>query len=334
MSSRLRQTSSSSEFTKDCINLVRLVDRLEAGYVPSSASEPTNLSTKRSLPRLKEISNLPAADRYWKTQSELSTVAYARSLQERLTQEAGPVLVSSRSGEVRDPQLSDIARRLALIESRIKELQLDLKPPEYGQAKRLRPDFLKPAEPTMPQLLPPPPVSVSPSATLKEASPFGDTTTPNRASLDQGLIHVEDAVPIPEADGPAGSTAVRRATLARNRKSSQYGRAESASTDGIDTLLSHHRELQDNLTEDLSTMARQLKLNTINFASVLEKDKNAISEAETKLEGNLGKMKQQSGKLGAYKKKGGTTTCFIIAAVALVAIAWFMIFAIIRITPK
>ena len=105
-------------------------------------------------------------------------------------------------------------------------------------------------------------------------------------------------------------------------------RASSATPADLSNLLQHHREMQDTLGDDLATMARQLKLNTLHFQSSLAADRTVMEEAETKIGGNLVGMQGQSGRLGAYRKKGGTTTCFVIFAVLGVSLAWMTMFAL------
>lgn len=98
------------------------------------------------------------------------------------------------------------------------------------------------------------------------------------------------------------------------------------STTDISSLLSHHREVQDSLTEDLASMARQLKLNTLHFSSSLEKDKELLETADGNLGGNYDVMQKERGRLGAYSKKGGWTTCYVIMSVGAVAAAWMFMF--------
>jgi len=90
----------------------------------------------------------------------------------------------------------------------------------------------------------------------------------------------------------------------------------------ISSLLQHHREVQDTLTEDLAAMAKQLKLNTLLFSSSLEKDKSLLEDADNNLSGNYDVMQKERARLGAYSKSGNWTTCYVIMAVAAVGAAW------------
>lgn len=95
-----------------------------------------------------------------------------------------------------------------------------------------------------------------------------------------------------------------------------------SSTGDISSLLSHHREVQETLTEDLASMARQLKLNTLQFSASLENDKTLLEEADGNLGGNYDQMQKERNRLGAYSKKGGWTTCYVVMSVGAVAAAW------------
>lgn len=64
---------------------------------------------------------------------------------------------------------------------------------------------------------------------------------------------------------------------------------------------------------------------------MLASDKTLLETAEEKLEGNLGGMTKQRDRLKGYSKKGGVTTWFVIGAVAAVSLAWFLMFAMMRV---
>lgn len=104
-----------------------------------------------------------------------------------------------------------------------------------------------------------------------------------------------------------------------------------STTQSLSTLLSHHRSEQDTLSEELAQMASRLKHNSVAFSDMLASDKALLETAEEKLEGNLGGMSKQRDRLKGYSKKGGVTTWFVIGAVAAVSLAWFLMFAMMRV---
>lgn len=102
-------------------------------------------------------------------------------------------------------------------------------------------------------------------------------------------------------------------------------------TTSISTLLSHHRSEQDALTDELLQMSSRLKENSLAFSSLLSEDRTALENAEKKLETNYGGMVKQRERLKGYTKQARTSTWFVIVAVAGVATAWFLLFALMRI---
>lgn len=159
--------------------------------------------------------------------------------------------------------------------------------------KQIRPDPLALATydlPTYDLPLPPRPIPQEP-VTL--------------SSVEELIPSTDDAIPIDARPPPSISS-----------------KESIASTTDISSLLSHHREVQETLTEDLASMARQLKLNTLNFSASLEKDKSMLDEADGNLQGNYDVMQKERSRLGAYSKKGGWTTCYVIMSVGAVAAAW------------
>ena len=79
-------------------------------------------------------------------------------------------------------------------------------------------------------------------------------------------------------------------------------------------------------------MSSQLKQNSIKFSAALEKDKEVIESAQDKLGGNLGRMKKEGGRLSGYEKTSRSSTWFVIMAVSGVAIAWIMMFLLIKVS--
>lgn len=78
-------------------------------------------------------------------------------------------------------------------------------------------------------------------------------------------------------------------------------------------------------------MASRLKMNSLEFSQLLEKDKGLLENAEQQLDGNLTGMIKERDRLKAYKKTGGVTTWFVIGAVLVVLLAWLFMFALMRI---
>ena len=150
---------------------------------------------------------------------------------------------------------------------------------------------------------------------------------------------------LPATNTPPASLRIRSAA-ARNRDallqsaktasdaSSEKPTASSTSTStgGGSALLDHHHALQSELITSLSSMSGQLKANAVGFGEKLEKDKEVMEEAKGKLEENHGGMTKQGDRLKGYSGKQKGTTCWTIAVVAGVAVAWVAVFMLIKVT--
>lgn len=97
-------------------------------------------------------------------------------------------------------------------------------------------------------------------------------------------------------------------------------------------LLSHHHSLQSSLMDNLTSLSTQLKTNSQTLASNLEKDKAVMADAKEKLEGNYEKMKAQQVRLKEQKGRSRGTLCWTIVVVSGVAIAWVVMFFLIKVT--
>lgn len=115
---------------------------------------------------------------------------------------------------------------------------------------------------------------------------------------------------------------------ARDRDDLLSGQAQASTSD----LLSHHHDMQNSLMSSLTSLSSQLKQSSLAFGENLEKDKAVMENAQGKLETNYDGMKKTSGKLGTVKKKTRGTTCWTLGVVAVVGVAWVMMFFLIKVT--
>jgi SNARE protein 1 len=97
-------------------------------------------------------------------------------------------------------------------------------------------------------------------------------------------------------------------------------------------ILSASLQTQEQLSKQLAEMASRLKQNTLHFTDALARDRAVIEGAQEKLEGNLTGMTTQRTRLKAQGSKSGNTTWMVLAAIAVVMIAWILTFLLIRIT--
>lgn len=159
--------------------------------------------------------------------------------------------------------------------------------------------------------------ALSPPTIVQDLLPLGGEADHDRDSLDLSGLNDDSAL-------SASRTLSSPAAAPRKVVS------PSIDTSSMSTLLSHHRSEQDALSSELATMASRLKQNSLAFSSLLEKDKQLLSTAEEKLEGNLVGMTGTRERLKSYSKKGGVSLWFTIGSVAAVACAWFFMFALMR----
>ena len=97
-------------------------------------------------------------------------------------------------------------------------------------------------------------------------------------------------------------------------------------------FLTTSRQTQDDISERLAEMAAQLRRNAQTFSEALEDDKEAVAEADIKLDSNLTLMQKERGRLGTYSSKSKGTTWIVIASILVVAVAWVIMFVVIRLT--
>ncbi|KAG9056373.1 hypothetical protein FS842_010889 [Serendipita sp. 407] len=97
-------------------------------------------------------------------------------------------------------------------------------------------------------------------------------------------------------------------------------------------FLTASRQTQDEISKKLADMAAQLRMNAQHFSAALEDDKEALAEADSKLNQNLTVMQKERGRLGVYSGKSSSTTWMVIASILVVCIAWVVMFFVIRLT--
>ena len=107
----------------------------------------------------------------------------------------------------------------------------------------------------------------------------------------------------------------------------------SSSGDASTTLLQQNSTaLQEELAAQLVQMASQLRRNAEHFSGALVADQAVLSAAEEKVGANLDVMKRERVRLRDHRGKALGTTCLTISSVLVVAIAFVVMFFIIRFT--
>lgn len=168
----------------------------------------------------------------------------------------------------------------------------------------------------------------SPGSAISPPPRRGSVSSNHRSNTAVGLSPQSSMRQRPSAGQRRGSS---RSDKDLDRDRDELLRTGPGSATSSD-LLSHHHDMQSNLLSSLTTLSSQLKQSSMAFGENLEKDKAVMEHAQGKLETNHDKMKAQSGKLGVLKKKSRGTTCWTIGVVAVVAVAWVMMFLLIKVT--
>lgn len=97
-------------------------------------------------------------------------------------------------------------------------------------------------------------------------------------------------------------------------------------------ILQNSRAVQEELSEQLALMARQLRRNATHFSDSLAKDKVVVDAMQEKLEGNFDLLKKERIRLRDFRGKSGGTTCLVIMSVIIVVIAFILMVFVIRVT--
>ena len=96
--------------------------------------------------------------------------------------------------------------------------------------------------------------------------------------------------------------------------------------------LQNSAAVQEELTAQLASMARQLKANATYFSEALEADKTALAGADEKIGMNYEVMKKERVRLRDHRGRSMGTTCLTLTSVLVVAIAFVLMFFVIRFT--
>jgi Membrane fusion protein Use1 len=97
-------------------------------------------------------------------------------------------------------------------------------------------------------------------------------------------------------------------------------------------LLPHSTALQEELSAQLAQMAGQLRRNAEHFSTALAADQAVLRGAEEKIGANYDVMKRERVRLRDHRGKSLGTTCLTITSVLVVAVAFLVMFFLLRFT--
>jgi len=285
----------------DEINLMRLLRRLEKSVSNKEEWQPS--------------SRLQQPEIWLKTQSALQKLKFARKLIKNVEFE------DMDQSPKRIKQLNDTKIKLDRIEVFLKDCEKQTKP-EVAKPVPILPTLPVPelsSEPT------PPPYSEidkTPRSPAEKRSPSISTaglfiSPPDPSEFSPTLITsaIPSLLPVNAAD---------------TASTSAYTRASSATPIARKFGIGNSITVQEELSSQLELMAAQLKRNAIHFSTSLAKDQAVVEDAQQKLEGNYDVMTKERVRLRDHRGKSGSTTCMVLAIVALVLVLFILMVSIIR----
>ena len=98
------------------------------------------------------------------------------------------------------------------------------------------------------------------------------------------------------------------------------------------SFVQNSNALQQELSDQLTQMATQLKRNAIHFSESLAKDQAVVEDAQGKIEGNFDLMQKERLRVRDLRRKTGSTTCLVVMSVVAVLVAFVIMVLVIRAT--
>lgn len=135
-----------------------------------------------------------------------------------------------------------------------------------------------------------------------------------------------------QATGAEGTQAASGTSLFPSKAATTTGNPSIAQTEA---LLSHDRNEQENLTESLLEMAKQLKAQSIHFSNTLESDKGVVDRAVSGLDKNQINMDAASQRMGTLRRMTeGKGWWDRMKLYAMIGGLWLLAFLIVFVGPK
>ncbi|XP_038628701.1 vesicle transport protein USE1 [Tachyglossus aculeatus] len=116
------------------------------------------------------------------------------------------------------------------------------------------------------------------------------------------------------------------------RKRIGVGPEEKQSASELDAMLQHHHNVQEKLAEEMLSLARNLKNNTLAAQNVIKQDNQTLSHSLKMADQNFEKLKTESERLEQHTKKSVNWLLWIM--LILVCFIFISMILFIRIFPK
>ncbi|XP_074161737.1 vesicle transport protein USE1 isoform X6 [Sminthopsis crassicaudata] len=116
------------------------------------------------------------------------------------------------------------------------------------------------------------------------------------------------------------------------RKRTGLGADEKQSAAELDAVLQHHHNVQEKLAEEMLSLARSLKNNTLAAQNVIKQDNQTLSHSLKMADQNFEKLKTESERLEQHAKKSVNWLLWIV--LIFVCFIFISMILFIRIFPK
>ncbi|XP_023674719.1 vesicle transport protein USE1 isoform X2 [Paramormyrops kingsleyae] len=107
---------------------------------------------------------------------------------------------------------------------------------------------------------------------------------------------------------------------------------ERQSAAELDAVLQHHHNLQEKLAEDMLSLARNLKNNTLAAQSIIKQDNQTLTQSMKQADLNFEKLKTESERLEQHAKK--SVNWFLWLMLVLVCFTFISMILFIRLFPR
>ncbi|KAI0316584.1 hypothetical protein OF83DRAFT_1126129, partial [Amylostereum chailletii] len=213
-----------------------------------------------------------------------------------------------------------------------KEMRNTIDRLEY--AVNLANDRVAPMPHRPPPVLPTVPLPPPSARGLEPPQAPASSVTPISDAPENGLLlgPAEETLSSPEDPSPARSSSTLLFPDASVHSTASTPPTPAATTNLSSTSahLQNSAAVQEELTAQLAQMARQLKANASHFSESLAADKAAMTDTDEKIAANYEVMKRERVRLRDHRGKSMGTTCLTLTSVFVVAIAFCVMFFVIR----
>ncbi|KAJ8029945.1 Vesicle transport protein USE1 [Holothuria leucospilota] len=107
---------------------------------------------------------------------------------------------------------------------------------------------------------------------------------------------------------------------------------DHSTTEDLDAVLQHHRNLQEKLAEEMLSLTRNLKHNTVVASNIIKKDNMRLEETNRLADSNYSKLKVESDRLEVHAKR--SCNWWIWGTVVFVSIVFLQMIIFIKFIPK